>query len=243
MRAVVITPTTGMPELEQAIKSVASQGDNVQHWVVVDGIQHAEKAIKIVQDNSHPQLKIIILPENTGMPQNHFWKLKHGFYGHRIYASIAGLINAECVLFLDEDNWYEDNHVKTMLDGIKNYNFSWIYSLRNVVDAGGQFICHDDSDSLGVFANQSNINFVDMNCYCFKTEFLLKVQHVFYGDTYHCDREVFKHALALSQPTDFGGTGMYTVNYRCTKRGQVEWFLSGNRKMHEMYRTFPWRSK
>jgi glycosyltransferase involved in cell wall biosynthesis len=245
LRAVVITPTTGLPELSQAIQSVARQGDEVEHWVVVDGVQYAEKAIKIVQDNQHKNLKLIVLPENTGMPQNHFWgKLESGFYGHRIYASVAGLINADCVLFLDEDNWFEDPHVKSMLIGIKDHEFEWCYSLRKIVDKEGNFICTDDCDSLGIFPNQTNINFVDMNCYCFKTEFLLKLQSTFYRDTYNCDREVYKQAFGLSKsPSSFGGTGAYTVNYRCTKDFQKEWFLSGNNKMQNLYKTFPWRAK
>lgn len=243
MRAVVITPTTGLPELAQAIQSVARQGDGVEHWVVVDGVQYAEKAIKIIQDNAHPQLKLIVLPENTGMPQNHFWKLESGFYGHRIYASVAGLVNAEYVLLLDEDNWFEDSHVRSMVEGIQKHNFNWAYSLRKVVDEDGNFICNDDCDSLGIYPNQTNINFVDMNCYCFKTEFLLKLQHVFYRDTYHCDTEVFKQAFALCKPTEFGGTGRYTVNYRCTKDGQVKWFRDGNKKMAQLYTTYPWRSE
>ena len=244
MRAVVITPTTGVPELAQAIQSVARQGAGVEHWVVVDGVQYAEKAVKIVQDNAHPQLKLIVLPENTGMPQNHFWKLESGFYGHRIYASVAGLVNAEYTLFLDEDNWFEDNHVRIMVEGMQKHEFNWVYSLRKIVDKEGNFICNDDCDSLGIYPNQTYINFVDMNCYGFKTEFLLKLQHVFYRDTYHCDTEVYKQAFALCKATEFGGTGQYTVNYRCTKSGQVEWFLDGNRKMNNLYNgNFPWRSK
>lgn len=244
MRAVVITPTTGAPELAKAIQSVALQGDGVDHWVVVDGVQYAEKTIEIIKANQHNGLKLIILPENTGMPQNHFWDLESGFYGHRIYAAMAGLINADYTLFLDEDNWYEPNHVRIMVEGMQNHNFDWCYSLRNIVDLDGKYICRDDCDSLGIFPNQTNVSFVDMNCYCFKTEFLVKLQHVFYIDSYHCDRELFKQAIALtSTPNSFGGTGRYTVNYRCTKDGQTQWFLSGNEKMHNIYKTFPWRSQ
>jgi hypothetical protein len=245
MRAVVITPTTGAPELAQAIQSVAHQGDGVYHWVVIDGMLYAEKAIQIIKDNPSERLRIIVLPENTGMPEKHFWgELESGFYGHRIYASIAGLINAEYTLFLDEDNWYDDDHVRIMVEGIQKHDFEWCYSLRKVVDKEGNFICNDDSDSLGVFPNHVNSNLVDMNCYCFKTEFLLKLQSTFYRDTYHCDREVFKQAFAASKnPQSFGGTGKYTVNYRCNKDEQVKWFLDGNEKMQQLYTTFPWRSK
>jgi glycosyltransferase involved in cell wall biosynthesis len=245
VRAVVITPTTGIPELAKAIQSVALQGDGIEHWVVVDGMQYAKKAIAIVEANQHPQLKLIILPENTGKPQSHFLgELKSGFYGHRIYGSMAGLINADYVLFLDEDNWYEPNHVRIMVEGIQTNNFEWCYTLRNVVDKEDNFICTDDCDSLGIFPNQTNITLVDMNCYCFTTGFLLKLQQFFYDDSYFVDRDLFKHALALSKsPTSFGGTGRYTVNYRCNKEAFKDWFLEGNEKMKQLYTTFPWRSK
>ena len=149
MRAVVITPTTGVPELAKAIQSVALQGEGVEHWVVVDGVQYAEKAVKIVQDNAHPQLKLIVLPENTGMPQNHFWELESGFYGHRIYASVAGLVNAEYTLFLDEDNWFEPNHVETLVQECERFNFEWAYSLRKIYNKDMQYVCHDNCESLG----------------------------------------------------------------------------------------------
>ena len=244
MRAVVITPTTGIPELAKAIQSVAVQGENVDHWVVIDGVQYAEKAIAIVKENQHSNLKLIILPENTGMPQNHFWDLQYGFYGHRVYGSMAGLINAKYTLFLDEDNWFEPDHVRTMVEGMQGYGFKWVYSLRNIVDKEGNFICRDDCDSLGVYPNQSNISFVDMNCYCFLTEFLIELQHLFYRDTYHCDAELYKQAFAKCKPTEFGGTGKYTVNYRCTKPYQVEWFVDGNVKTKSLYNgSYPWRTE
>ena len=215
MRAVVITPTTGAPELVQAIQSVARQGAGVEHWVVVDGTQYAEKAVKIVQENVHPQLRLIILPENTGMPGNYFKELEMGFYGHRVYAGVLNFINADYVLFLDEDNWYEDNHVRTMVEGIQNYNLDWIYSLRKIVDKNGNFMCEDNCDSLGMYPNQNRITFVDMNCYCFKTEFALKLVPTLYRADYNTDRQVFKRAVALSTRYDnFSSTGRYNVNYR-----------------------------
>lgn len=241
MRVVVITPTTGIPELAQAIQSVAKQGDGVEHWVVVDGTQYAEKAIKVVLDNQHPQLKLIILPENTGCPNNYFKELDANFYGHRIYAGVLNFINADYVLFLDEDNWFEPNHVSTMVEGIQNYNLDWIYSLRKIVDKSGNFLCEDNCDSLGIYPNQNRITFVDMNCYCFKTEFALKLAPTLYRADYNTDRQVFKQALALSTRYDnFSSTGRYTVNYRANRDENKEWFLNGNIKMHDIYKKFPW---
>ena len=46
----------------------------------------------------YPHLKVHQLPENTG---------SNGFNGHRIYAACSHLVNADYVLLLDEDCFYE----------------------------------------------------------------------------------------------------------------------------------------
>ena len=241
MSVTVITPTTGMDTLAQAIKSVSTQ--NAEHIVVVDGVQFAEKAVKIVTDNAHPKLRIIIVPENTGNPPRHFNPEYEGrFYGHRIYAAMANLVNTDHIMFLDEDNWYEPNHVDSMVQFVEHHNLKWAYSLRKIVDANGNFICEDNCDSLGVYPNYKHVSLVDMNCYCFKTEFLLKIADIFQIPSYNCDRGLYRKAVAMcSDYHEFGGTGMHTVNYRVTKEGQVDWFLNGNKRMQEIYNIFPWR--
>ena len=244
MSVTVITPTTGMDTLAQAIKSVSTQ--NAEHIIVVDGVQFAEKAVKIVTDNAHPKLRIIIVPENTGNPQRHFNPTYNGwFFGHRIYAAMANIVNTDYIMFLDEDNWYEPDHVDSMVQLIKDNNLEWAYSLRKVVDADGNFICEDNCDSLGVFPNYKNIPFADMNCYCFGVGTLLKIVDIFQIPNYHCDRAVFKRAVAICSDYDkFGGTGRYTVNYRVTKEGQADWFIKGNEHMQQLYNgNFPWRAK
>ena len=241
MSVSVITPTTGMDTLAQAIKSVSTQ--DADHIVVVDGVKFAEKAIKIITEHEHPRLRLVIIPENTGNPQRHHNPDYNGrFYGHRIYGAMAGLVNTDHIMFLDEDNWYEPNHVESMVSLIKNHNLEWAYSLRKIVDADGNFICEDNCDSLGVFPNYMNIPFVDMNCYCFGVGTLLKIVDIFQIPSYHCDRAVFKRAVAICSDYDkFGGTGKHTVNYRVTKEGQADWFIKGNKRMQEIYNIFPWR--
>jgi len=244
MSVTVITPTTGMDTLAQAIKSVSTQ--NAEHIIVVDGVQFAEKTVKIVTDNAHPKLRIIIVPENTGNPQRHFNPEYNGrFYGHRIYGAMANLVNTDHIMFLDEDNWYEPDHVASMVQLIENHNLEWAYSLRNVVDAQGKFICQDNCDSLGVYPNYKHIPFVDMNCYCFRTGVLLKIVDTFQVPSYNCDRALFKKAVASSSDYDkFGGTGRYTVSYRITKEGQADWFIKGNEHMQQLYNgNYPWRAK
>lgn len=240
MSVTVVTPTTGMPVLAQAIKSLAKQ--DAEHIVVVDGVQHAEKTIKIIQDNGHPKLKVMIVPENTGSPPRHFKEDYAGlFYGHRIYAAMTNMVNTKYIMFLDEDNWFEPNHVETMMKAMDDYGLQWCYSLRKIVDKDGNFVCEDNCDSLGIYPNQEQVSFADMNCYCFQTEFLLPLLMTLQIPTYNCDRILFRKAVAASKEfSSFGSTGKYTVNYRASRDDQVRWFLEGNAKMHNIYKKFPW---
>jgi hypothetical protein len=78
---------------------------------------HAEKAAELIWAKQYTNKKIILLPENTGKPSNH-WSKKEGvkFFGNRVYAGISNLVNADHVLFLDEDNWFDPDHVETMVN-------------------------------------------------------------------------------------------------------------------------------
>ena len=249
MSVVVITPTTGSHHLAKAMESTNSQP--CEHWIVIDGEEHAQKVADILQAGDYVNKKVIMLPENTGRPKEFHSQMPRGrtddgdryFNGHRIYAAIPYLINKPYVMFLDEDNWFDDNHVETMLQMMVG-GINWCYTLRRLVDQEGNVIGEDDCDSLGVFANQRNVNFVDMNCYCFKTRFLIDVSQSLY--VWHkADKSLYKAAFAHTDPFDpFGCTGVSTVNYRISRAKQRQWFEEGNKKMFEMYNgSFPWRAK
>lgn len=243
MNTVVITPTTGIPELAKAMESTNSQP--CEHWIVIDGAEHAQKVADILAAGDYVNKKIILLPENTGKPNKH-WSKKEGvkFFGNRIYAGISNLINADHVLFLDEDNWFDPNHVESMVWTVNQREHEWCYSLRKCVNQAGEFVCNDDCDSLGIFASWKNINLVDMNCYCFKTEFLMKINSELQTDYYWTDRLLSR--VAVSTAKDFysyGCTGLYTVNYRVRPGAEV-FFKEGNEFMNKLYNgNFPWRAK
>jgi len=245
MSAVVITPTTGLPFLAKAMESTNNQP--CEHWIVIDGEQHAQKVADILAAGDYVNKKVILLPENTGKPSNH-WSKKEGvkFFGNRVYAGISNLVNADHVLFLDEDNWFEPGHIETMLQMFKmpNREHEWCYSLRKCVDQKGDYLFNDDCDSLGVFASWKNINLVDMNCYCFKTEFLMKISSTLQTNYYWADR--FLYRVAVSTAKDFysyGCTGLYTVNYRVRPEAET-FFKEGNEHMLQLYNgNFPWRAK
>lgn len=234
MSAVVITPTTGLPTLVDVIKSVAAQTEKVEHWIVIDGLENADKVIQICKEHNYGQ-RIIALPENTGRPKRHHLGEGRKYNGHRIYGAMSFLVNHDYVFLLDEDNWFEPIHCETMLNNLRNMNTEWCYSLRKIVDQDGKFVCNDDCDSLGIYPNRARIPFVDMNCYCFKAGFFADIAPWLYGEL-HADKTLFQVAIAkMERHYQFCSTGIYTVNYRARPDMIEGWFLAGNEIMKQFY--------
>jgi len=227
MRVMVITPTTGKDTINKAIESVHNQTVFTEHLIVIDGQQVEKKNIHLKM-NCH----YLDLPENVG---------GNGWYGHRVYAAMPLMVNADYILFLDEDNWFEPNHVETMINKIKSKDLMWSYSLRRICDERGQYVFDDDCESLGRNPTyyDHTLNFVDTNCYCFKREYLVRVAHNFYGQ-WGADRQFYSAASKLLP--SFGCTGEATVNYRSPER-LLGMFREGNEAMKKAYGDLPWRKK
>ena len=233
MSATVIIPTTGSPELEDAVKSVMNQTYDTMCYVVADGIQTHSKT-RIITDNflSRKKLEKCFLPINVGA---------NGFYGHRVYAAFTHLINTDYVLYLDQDCWFEPDHVEQCIEIMKEKDLDWSYSLRKICDKEGNYICNDDCESLGKWQTYHGVNHIDTNCYCIKTSVAIKLASVWHGG-WGQDR-VFLSVLSQHFPK-FDCTGKYTVNYRVDGNpGSVnaEFFLKGNEIMKQKYNgEFPW---
>ena len=232
-RIMVITPTTGKDTVVKAVESVRDQTIPTEHLIVCDGDPAYQKAWDLDIAWKADFIKLLTLPENVG---------SNGWYGHRVYAAMPLMVNADYILFLDEDNWFEPNHVETMINKIKSKDLMWAYSLRRIHDESGQYVCDDDCESLGRYPTfyDHSINFVDTNCYCFRREFLVTVAHSFYGK-WGADRPFYK-AASTSLPA-FGCTGEATVNYRAPER-LLKMFAEGNKLMKNGYKPLlPWRLK
>ena len=232
MRIMVITPTTGKDTVHKAIESVAQQTLPTEHLIVSDGADAILAMNKMPYEHIPKCVSFVDLPENVG---------GNGWYGHRVYAAMPLMVNADYVLFLDEDNWFEPNHVETMIAKIKSKDLMWAYSLRRICNEAGEYIRDDDCESLGRWPTfyDHTVNFVDTNCYCFRREYLVSVSHSFYGQ-WGADRPFYK-AASTKLPA-FGCTGLATVNYRAPDR-LLSMFKEGNEALKKSYETLPWRNK
>ena len=117
-RVAVFTPTVGTKHLKLNIESVEKQTySNYIHYVVIDGPQF-ENEVRDNFDNDVDR-RIISLPENTGHSQ---------YNGHRIYGAMPYLTDADYVIFLDEDNWIDSNHIEGLVEVAKDKD--WAFSFR-----------------------------------------------------------------------------------------------------------------
>jgi tetratricopeptide (TPR) repeat protein len=236
----VITPTIGTRYLPQAIESVQAQTyPLLEHLVVADGPEHHEAVRACLPRQPRHPVHLLMLPQNTG---------GGGFNGHRVYGATPNLVNGRFVAFLDEDNWFEPDHIASLMARISAEGLDWAYALRRLVTVDGQFIANDDCESLGKWPKWKNPanHLVDANCYLIRRDIAIATSSLWYRtlrneqspDFVLCQRLLRDHPRCETN-------GRYTVNYRVspTAGAQPDFFLAGNAAMRERYSgTFPWRS-
>jgi glycosyltransferase involved in cell wall biosynthesis len=226
----IVIPTTGNPIVFNAIKSALNQTyDNVKVYLVVDGAEYSNFFFNI---SEHEKMVIYYLSENTG---------KNGNNGHRIYSAFSFLINTDYICYLDQDCFYEPNHVKECVQTLEKNNLDWCYSLRNIVNVNGDFVCRDNCEALGEYNPVFDYNLVDTNCYFLKTAVAQWVSPSWIGSWGH-DRRYFS---ALTNTFKrYAGTGKYTVNYRMggrENRVREDFFLHWNEIVKNKFNdNYPW---
>jgi hypothetical protein len=237
----IVTPSIGAKTLEKTISSVQKQThSSVVHHIFADGRENLAKIEKIAEnvpnlDSSKYRLNVI--DENIGK----------GWYGHRVYAACSFLVNQDLIIYMDEDNWIDENHVETLVEVIEEGN-DWGFSLRKIYDKDENFICNDNCESLGNFPVYFNddVYHIDTSSFIIKKDFAVTIGHAWYG-RWGADRQFFS-ALKNYYP-NFDGTKKHTLCYRLEGNdGSVtkDFFLKGNELQLQKYKTednFPWLKK
>lgn len=234
----VITPTIGSPKLKDAMKSVEEQTyPNVQHLVVVDGQEYWGNTLKNMSVSiEKAKAKIICTPENTGA---------NGLNGQRIYAAFPHLVNSDYIFFLDQDNWYEPDHITSLVDLMEKENLDWAYSLRKIFDSDKKFVANDDCESLGkwpIFFTYDKPDYmIDTSAFAFKKSFIQKSCHLWHSGPWGEDRRYFN---AIKDHSRWNTTGNYSLCYRLDGNPNSvtgDFFITGNEMMRQMYNgNFPW---
>lgn len=233
----VIIPSTGAPGLLRAVRSVLDQTVATRCHVVCDGPQYSQQVSTLLQGlTGTPHglpVSVCHLPANVGAG---------GYYGHRIYAAFSHLVDEDFVFFLDQDNAYQAEHVASCVALAESRSLGWVYSLRNIVDPDGSFICRDDCESLGQWPSFTGVRMVDTSAFCVRRRVLIKTAQWWHGK-WGQDR-VFTKMMMRHVPK-FACTGRYTLDYTLggnAKSAPAEFFRTGNRLMRQQYGDrFPWQ--
>jgi glycosyltransferase involved in cell wall biosynthesis len=233
MKVAVVTPTIASEHLKKCIDSVDKQTyENIVHYIFIDGCQYEPKAREILVGSS--KTRMIELEENVGK----------GWYGHRVYAACSFLVNADVICYLDEDNFFEPNHIETVVKKLQEGN-DWVYSLRNIHDKEGKFLCEDNCESLGKWPVYFNpeVHHIDTSCFAIRRDIAVHIGHSWYGK-WGADRQFFS---ALKKYfTKYDCTNQYTTNYRLDGNENSvneKFFTEGNNINTEKYQgNFPWKT-
>jgi glycosyltransferase involved in cell wall biosynthesis len=255
MKVAIVTPSIGQDSLTKCLLSVQNQSyEDIVHYVFIDGEEHGcnirnqldlrtgSGTLKPFEDKNVP-IKTVTLEENIGK----------GWYGHRVYAACSFLVNADAICYLDEDNWFEPDHVKKLVEKLKNGN-QWAYSLRKIYDQKGNFICEDNCESLGIWPVYFNdqTHHIDTSSFIIDRNVATHIGHTWYGQ-WGADRQFF-HNLKQNFP-NFECTNKHTLCYRLdnnTGKGESnpnsvnkDFFIKGNKMQKEKYDTihFPWKKE
>lgn len=234
MKVAIVTPTIGSTHLRRCIGSVENQTyKDIVHYIFVDGEDSFLAADQLIPNNDN--IKTVKLQQNVGK----------GWYGHRVYAACSFLVDADIICYLDEDNFLEENHVQDIVDTISKGN-DWAYSLRNIYNKDGEYLCEDNCESLGkwpVHFNDQTFH-IDTSCFGVKRDVAVRIGHAWYGK-WGADRQFFT-AMKQYFPK-FDCTGNATLNYRLDGNPNsvtLEFFEEGNKVTQERFGgDFPWKKR
>ena len=215
----VVTSTQGRSTITKAIQSVKDQTRKATHYVFIHGAEYYDKTVPHLADDT----VAIHLPNNNG---------GNGYGMAPVFAMAPFVIKEDIICYLDDDNWYEPDHIESLVEMIEKHDLGWAYSYRKIVDNEGSFICEDNCESLGMQLNSDNQYLVDNSCYAVRTNVARRHSHAWYVPVIS-DRS-FQHEL-MRAGLSVGTTGKHSVNYRLSKDGTggmtAEKFINNNEWM------------
>lgn len=246
MKVSVITATTGGVRLADCIDSVRNQTyKNIEHYVIVDGSDRWEQTSEILNAMEFPNGNnefVIVLPHATGLNR---------FNGHRIYGGFSFLTNGDYIASLDDDNEFTPNHIESLVKITQEKQLDWAYSLRQIVDSKGEFICNDDCENLGKYKSVLNDHFVDVSCFFVRRELAVNIAPIWHRQArppngmMEVDRALTAVLMHEQNKLKFDSNNDYTVKYRVGSTGisvQADFFINGNAEMLKRYAgKLPWK--
>jgi hypothetical protein len=220
--------TVVRPTLAQAIRSVYAQRfpGRVHILVGIDRWQGQPATLDalVAECPSHMAVTRIDLGYSTSQRNGGVYPSS---YGGALKTILSFAANSRHVAYLDDDNWYEPDHLATLRAAV--HGKAWAFALRNFIEsASGDLLCRDTWESVGpgrgVYA-ESQGGFVDTNCYVLDTLLCADVLSEWAMTRYAGGTGGDRQILARLRDRPWGATGAHTVNYRQTLAGHHPYLL------------------
>ena len=230
--AAVVTVTNGKRpwQLSNCIASIKAQTYSCTHYVLVDNNFALSTEIKRI----HHDIKVCHWDAKIG---------GDGWAGQRWLSAAPHLLTEDVTFFCNDDDWYEVNHVQTIMAKIQE-GYDWAYSFRKVCDQEGAFLFNDNCEALGEISPTWNISghhFVDWCMWGMRTNLLKQISVVLNNPSPQVDRQFYATAKQLFP--NFIHTGKHTFNFRLggSCGVQKEFFEVGNTEMLKRHNgVLPW---
>jgi len=230
--AAVVTVTNGKRpwELSNCIASIKAQTYPVTHYLLCD--QDFNKFAELKR--LYPDVLLC------------YWDAKiggNGWAGQRWLSAAPHLITEDVTFFCNDDDWYEENHVQTIMEKIEE-GYDWAHSFRKIYDEKGNFVCDDNCEALGEAADVWNVpghRFVDWCMWGMRTDLLKQISIVLNNPSPQVDRMFYATAKQLFPK--FVSTYKHTFNFRLGGHCGVQknFFEIGNQEILKRFNgNLPW---
>jgi glycosyltransferase involved in cell wall biosynthesis len=227
----VVTSTQGRDTLTRCIESVHNQTYKATHYVFAHGKEYSNKVQSLVSDDT----VAVYLPCANG---------GGGLAMAPVFAASPYLVNEDVIFYLDDDNFYDPDHIESLVTLIEQHDLGWAYSLRKIVDNSGNYLFDDNCESLGCQPNASGHYLVDNSCYAVRADVARKHSHAWYVPVVS-DRSF--QASLMQAKVRCGTNGKHSVSYRLSHDGSggmsKEAFIDNNNFMRSKFTDFPWTKR
>jgi len=211
----IITPTTGSDGLERLFESLERQTVKWTHILLWDNKREGKylypdaKTLKVasLHDINGENRYSIVIPDDA---------VQGPACGSALRAIGLMAANTPYVTFADSDVYYEDNHLETMLEAVKDKE--WAYCKRRIWESENDCIGIDDFESVGDSLNRKvPYEMVDNNCMIFSRRFGSSGAVLYRETKEYNDDRLFYHFLK-DHAGEPGKTELATVNQICPPR-------------------------
>lgn len=199
----IITPTTGKPGLRKLIESLRRQQVDYTHILLWDPLRDAAAAEPASYEDD--VTLCIRLKEKI---------IRGSAAGSALRAIGLMAANTSYVTFADDDVWFDDSHLASLLHAIEGRN--WAFTLRKVYSPAGEYIGVDRFESIGA-DSKLPYNLVDNNCTMFQRQLGVGAAPM-YRETKQYNDDRLMYAFLARHGGEPGKTDIPTVNQICPER-------------------------